>query len=161
NLTSDAYATGQSLYVLGFAGVESSRPEIRRAVSFLLATQQGDGSWPMTSRNHPGVKTTRNPIRNPVPITYFGSAWATLGLVRSVPVAADTAERQQHAIDVIRAFHGKYDPDAASPVLPVVRVDLRSYDLDDQEFANVTRALQAFPRLTALQFKSTKITDAG
>jgi len=24
-------------------------------------------------------------MTNPVPITYFGSAWATLGLLRSVP----------------------------------------------------------------------------
>src|SRR5262249_39476273 len=69
DLASDAYATGQALYVLSFAGVKDSRPEIRRAVSFLVRAQREDGSWPMTPRNHPGVKTTRNPIRNPVPIT--------------------------------------------------------------------------------------------
>ena len=34
----------------------------------------------MTSRAHPGEK----PMTNPVPITYFGSAWATLGLLRAV-----------------------------------------------------------------------------
>ena len=52
-----------------------------RSVAFLVATQKEDGSWPMTSRAHPGEK----PFTNPVPITYFGSAWATMGLVRSVP----------------------------------------------------------------------------
>jgi hypothetical protein len=80
-LRSDAYATGQALYFLSLAGVDRGRPEIRRAVTFLVANQKEVGSWPMTSRSHPGAK----PMTNPVPITYFGSAWATLGLLRSVP----------------------------------------------------------------------------
>jgi hypothetical protein len=78
---SDAYATGQALYVLSLAGVKNDRAEVRRGVTFLVATQREDGSWPMTSRAHPGA----TPFRNPVPITYFGRAWATLGLMRSVP----------------------------------------------------------------------------
>jgi dienelactone hydrolase len=81
DLPSDAYATGQALYFLSLGGMNNSRNEIRRAVSFLVATQEDEGSWPMTSRAHPGEK----PFTNPVPITYFGSAWATLGLLRSVP----------------------------------------------------------------------------
>jgi hypothetical protein len=80
-LASDAYATGQALYFLSLAGVSRDRAEIRRAVTFLAASQKGDGSWPMTSRAHPGA----TPMTNPVPITYFGSAWATLGLMRSLP----------------------------------------------------------------------------
>jgi len=78
---SDGYATGQVLYVLSVAGVGLDRAEVRRAVSFLVATQKDDGSWPMTPRSHPGA----TPAGNVVPITYFGSAWATIGLVRSVP----------------------------------------------------------------------------
>ena len=81
DLPSDAYATGQALYFLSLAGVARDRTEIQRAVTFLVANQKEDGSWPMTSRAHPGAK----PMTNPVPITYFGSAWATLGLMRSVP----------------------------------------------------------------------------
>jgi Squalene-hopene cyclase C-terminal domain len=81
NLPSDAYATGQALYFLSLAGVVRDNTEIKRAVTFLVANQKDDGSWPMTSRSHPGEK----PMSNPVPITYFGSAWATLGLLRSVP----------------------------------------------------------------------------
>jgi squalene-hopene/tetraprenyl-beta-curcumene cyclase len=81
DLPSDAFATGQALYFLGLAGVKPDRAEIRRGVSFLVATQKDDGSWPMTSRAHPG----ETPMKNPVPITYFGSSWATLGLLRSVP----------------------------------------------------------------------------
>lgn len=78
---SDAYATGQALYVLNLAGVKPDRAEVRGAVAFLVQTQNADGSWPMTARAHPGA----TPSANPVPITYFGSAWATLGLLRSVP----------------------------------------------------------------------------
>ena len=37
--------------------------------------------WPMTPRAHPGA----TPANNTVPITYFGSAWGTLGLMRLFP----------------------------------------------------------------------------
>jgi hypothetical protein len=78
---SDAYATGQALYALGVAGEKNDRAEVRRGVRFLVGTQKRDGSWPMAARAHPGAA----PSKNLVPITYFGSAWATLGLIRSVP----------------------------------------------------------------------------
>lgn len=78
---SDAYATGQALYLLNLAGVKKDRDEIHRGVEFLLATQKEDGSWPMTRRGHPGV--TPGPFS--VPIIYLGSTWATLGLMRSSP----------------------------------------------------------------------------
>lgn len=81
---SDAYATGQALYVLNMVGVKTDRAEVRRGVAFLVASQKEDGSWPMTSRAHPGAR----PATNRVPITYFGSAWATLGLLRSVPTGS-------------------------------------------------------------------------
>jgi hypothetical protein len=78
---SDAYATGQALYVLSLAGVKHDRAEVRRGVAFLLANQKEDGSWPMVRRGHPGVI----PSAFTVPIVYFGSAWGTLGLMRSAP----------------------------------------------------------------------------
>jgi hypothetical protein len=78
---SDAYATGQALYVLSLVGVKPDRAEVKRAVSFLTSTQKDDGSWPMTPRSHADA----TPAKNVVPITYFGSAWGTLGLMRSVP----------------------------------------------------------------------------
>jgi hypothetical protein len=154
---SDAYATGQVLWVVSFAGVKNDRTEIGRAISFLVANQREDGSWPMRRRGHPGV----TPSDFKVPITYFGSAWGTLGLVRSVPPARDTAARRQRAFDEIKGYHGTYDVDKESPDRPVVRVDLRYYEMDDAAVADFTKLLQAFPRLAELQFKSRKITDAG
>jgi hypothetical protein len=155
---SDAYATGQVLYALSRAGIEKDRAEVQRAISFLVANQREDGSWPMTRRSHPDAK---KPGPFVVPITYFGSAWATIGLVRFVPLPPDTAANQEWAFDSVRGFHGKYDVDESSPNRPVVRVDLRSYEVSDEEVEHFTKVLQAFPQLATLQFKSTKITDAG
>jgi hypothetical protein len=81
DLPSDAYATGQALYVLNQVGMKNDRAEVKRGVAFLVANQNEDGSWPMTPRAQPGEK----PATNPNPIRYFGSAWATLALMRSVP----------------------------------------------------------------------------
>lgn len=91
NLPSDAYATGQALYALSLAGMTRERREIQAAVRFLVDTQKTDGSWPMTPRAHPGKK----PAKNTVPIVYFGSAWATLGLLRAMPPAREVLQEQQ------------------------------------------------------------------
>jgi hypothetical protein len=97
-----------------------------------------------------------------VPITYFGSAWATLGLVRSVPAPPDTPARRQRAFDVVRAFHGTYEVDEAAADRPVVSVDLRVYGkMDDGALGDIAERLRAFPRLGTLRLKSPQITDAG
>lgn len=85
--SSDAYATGQVLYALNVAGVIAQHPAVRKAVAFLASTQRDDGSWPMKKRTHPGEV----PTDNLVPITYFATAWATLGLMRSVRVDREVA----------------------------------------------------------------------
>jgi hypothetical protein len=74
---SDSYATGQSLYALGLAGRTGSDAAVQKSWQYLLATQKADGSWPGVSKK-PGVK--ENPI-----ILYWGSAWATIGLARTLP----------------------------------------------------------------------------
>lgn len=78
---SDAFATGQTLYVLArtnlaFTGV------LGRGVQFLTSTQAEDGSWPMTSRP---MEPDSGMGTNSEPITYAGSAWAVLGLLRTSP----------------------------------------------------------------------------
>lgn len=81
-MPSDAWATGQALYALAHADVKADDPAIERGRAFLVKTQRDDGGWPMTSRpvNKPGGTGAKNLI----PITGAGSAWAVLGLVRSL-----------------------------------------------------------------------------
>src|SRR4249920_2066188 len=50
-LSSDAYATGQTLYALHQAGaVNPSDRAFQRGVNYLLNTQLADGSWHVKSR---------------------------------------------------------------------------------------------------------------
>ena len=95
-----------------------------------------------------------------MPITYFGSAWATLGLVRFVPPPIDLATRQQRAIDAIRMYGGTHDVDENIAGKPVVKVKI-VYEVDDQELAQLVDLLTAFPELRSLTFKSARISDAG
>jgi hypothetical protein len=78
-LPSDAYATGQALYALSAAGVPSSDPVVRRGLAYLLETQREDGSW---------LVHTRMKIGHDVVISYAGSAWGTLGLLSTLPLAS-------------------------------------------------------------------------
>ena len=50
---SDAYATGQTLYVLSLAGYTADDARLKRGIDFLVSTQAEDGSWPMLSRSSP------------------------------------------------------------------------------------------------------------
>jgi len=80
DLPSDAYATGQSLYALAEAGYPLSDPAVEKARTFLVKSQQADGSWAMSSRPNPRDGKS---AKNLAPITYSGSAWAVLGLMRT------------------------------------------------------------------------------
>jgi hypothetical protein len=80
-MTSDAMATGQTLYVLGAAGVTTNDAAIGRAWAFLVKTQQKDGSW---------VVKSRAPNGTPRIISHYGSGWAALGLIRTLPAPVAT-----------------------------------------------------------------------
>jgi hypothetical protein len=80
---SDAFATGQTLYVLALAGFTAEQPEIKRAIDFLVATQVADGSWTMLSRATPDGSPGSSKLLTP--INCASASWATLGLVRLVP----------------------------------------------------------------------------
>jgi hypothetical protein len=83
DLSSDAFATGETLYTLALAGYTAEHPGIKRAMELLVATQQPDGSWPMTSRATPDGKPGSAKLLTP--ITCGASAWATMGLARLAP----------------------------------------------------------------------------
>jgi hypothetical protein len=84
-LPSDAMATGQTLYALSTAGVDSQDPAVQRAEAFLIRTQAENGSWPVESRN----ATTGN---CPDMMVYHGTNWAALGLMRTLPIQGDKSE---------------------------------------------------------------------
>jgi hypothetical protein len=81
DMASDAWATGQALYALAHTGIKADDPLINRAHAFLVQTQRENGSWPMISRP---TKPGGEGCMSLVPITGAGSAWAVLGLVRSL-----------------------------------------------------------------------------
>jgi hypothetical protein len=83
DLKSDAYSTGQTLYILSLAGYSATQPEIKRAIDFLVATQKPDGSWPMLSRSTPDGSPGSSKLLTP--ITCAAASWATLGLAALVP----------------------------------------------------------------------------
>jgi hypothetical protein len=82
-MTSDAYATGQTLYALALAGCTAEQPEIKRGIDFLVTTQAADGSWPMTSRSTPDGSPGSSTLLTP--ITCGAAAWSTLGLATLAP----------------------------------------------------------------------------
>jgi hypothetical protein len=79
-MASDAWASGQALYALSLAGLDSKHDSIARGKKFLVQSQREDGSWPMISRpSKPGGAGATNLV----PITGAGSAWAVIGLSSS------------------------------------------------------------------------------
>lgn len=91
---SDAYATGQALYALARAGIGGK--SVQRARAYLLRTQEPDGAWSVPPE---GIsRTTSGPrLEKLRPIyRYWGTAWATLGLLRTLPAKTDrlTSRRQ-------------------------------------------------------------------
>ncbi len=53
SMPSDAYATGQTLFVLRATGLAASDRAIARGAAFLLKTQCDDGSWRVETRSKP------------------------------------------------------------------------------------------------------------
>ncbi|MEM7350464.1 MAG: prenyltransferase/squalene oxidase repeat-containing protein [Acidobacteriota bacterium] len=77
--TSDAFATGQSLYTLQQLPRQDDAAAIERARTFLLDNQQDDGSW--------SVRSTLRQEHGPTPTgIYWGTGWATIGLLSTLPV---------------------------------------------------------------------------
>lgn len=73
---SDALATGEALYALSMVSSDHHEQAVHKALEFLISTQQDDGSW---------LVHTRNPKGHDEIVTYYGTGWATIGIVRSLP----------------------------------------------------------------------------
>src|SRR5262249_23607850 len=94
-LASDAYATGQSLYVLAKAGVSPTDAPYQRGLAVLLATQAANGSLRLTSRA-PKLQAYFNsgfPYAGDQWISAWATGWATMALAQAVPPPARSAAR--------------------------------------------------------------------
>jgi len=74
--TSDAFATGQSLYALNVSGYQGDGEVVLKAIRFLIGSQTEEGYWLV-----PGTKLKRRDRTSPTS-NYWGTAWAVAGLSR-------------------------------------------------------------------------------
>jgi hypothetical protein len=87
-LPSDAYATATALAALHqVAGIPVADPRYQRGVEFLLAAQEGDGSWHVAGRNRPVMLYFESgfPHRKDQFISIAATAWAALALALACP----------------------------------------------------------------------------
>jgi hypothetical protein len=91
---SDSLATGQVLYALQhFSSDAKTAPAIARAQHWLIKTQRDDGSWTIDinhiSKTDRSAPEKAKSFQDATGIyTYWGTAWATLGLLQGVPAKA-------------------------------------------------------------------------
>jgi len=84
-MKSDAYATGQTLYLLQTTGLSATDPACERGTRFLLKTQCPDGSWLVVTRSRP-VQTyfdNGDPHGTNQFISIPATSWAVAALARA------------------------------------------------------------------------------
>ncbi len=89
--TSDALGTGQVLYLLGQVPAAPDGGAVERAQRWLQGTQREDGGWTGQSTLFSKIDRTgpqkAKSLKDVTGIyTFWGSAWATIGLLQWVPV---------------------------------------------------------------------------
>lgn len=84
DMKSDAYATGQTLYILEKTGLADEHAAVQRGVAFLLDSQQPDGSWLVETRSKPIQKFFDNgdPHGKNQFISIAATSWAVAALCR-------------------------------------------------------------------------------
>jgi N-acyl-D-amino-acid deacylase len=94
-MSSDAYATGETLHVLHTAaGIPTSHPAYQRALRFLLKTQEPDGSWRVETRLHPPAPISPPYFDSKFPhgrsqfVSIMGTTWAAAAMSHALPKSA-------------------------------------------------------------------------
>ena len=92
-LSSDAYSTGQALYAIQSSdNAAIRRPAGRKAVQYLLRTQDSGGSWMVESRQRTPMQVSPPFFDAEFPhgkqqfISTAATCWAALGLLSTLPV---------------------------------------------------------------------------
>lgn len=89
----DAYSTGESLYALREAAVNTADKQWVAGLRFLLSTQAPDGTWRVHTRMlspadvSPPYFTTGFPYEKDEYLSYAGSAWAVMAMLAALPPA--------------------------------------------------------------------------
>lgn len=94
---SDPLATGEVLHALAAAPEKTSAAAIDKATAWLLKAQREDGSWftdfSRISKIDRSAPDKANSFQQVTEIYhYWGSAWATIGLLQTLPVEAPKGE---------------------------------------------------------------------
>lgn len=87
-MESDAYATGQMLFILLETGTNRSDPTAQRAAAYLLRTQHADGSWLVKSRVKGKAQRyfdNGDPYGEHQFISVAATSWATTACARMLP----------------------------------------------------------------------------
>ena len=80
---SNAFSSGQTLYALRVVGLAADHPAVEMSIAYLLGTQRADGTWVVDSEL---TSDEPSPGKDYV-YTYWGTAWAVIGLARTLPEA--------------------------------------------------------------------------
>jgi ankyrin repeat protein len=90
---SDAYSTGEALVALSDAGVAAGDAAFQKGLKFLISTQAVDGTWHVRTRMlspadvSPKYFPTGFPYGKDEFLSYAGSCWAVMALLRAAPAA--------------------------------------------------------------------------
>ena len=84
-MESDAYGTGQTLFILADTGLKNEHPAIQRARDYLLKTQFEDGSWFVKTRAKPVQKFFDNgdPHGKSQFLSFAATGWAVAALCKT------------------------------------------------------------------------------
>lgn len=75
------HTTGECLFALSAAGADGGDAAVRRAWRYLLAAQRPDGAWDCRTRE----SFASQPAKENDVTVHWGTGWAALGLVRTLP----------------------------------------------------------------------------
>jgi len=89
SMKSDAYATGQTLFVLQATGYDPADDAYRRGIRYLLDTQRPDGAWLVVTRSRPiqpyYAFDDEDPLGKNQFISVPATSWAVAALAASQP----------------------------------------------------------------------------
>jgi ankyrin repeat protein len=101
NYETDAYSSGEALFALSEAGISGIDSVWTKGIKFLLSTQARDGTWRVRTRMlspaevSPKYFATGFPYGKDEFLSYAGSCWAVMALLRALPESSRRIETME------------------------------------------------------------------